>query len=751
MSKTKSTQDSGRSAKKQKVIVQRARVECQVLTESFNQDKLAFLLHDPEIRAELEKPPVEKPWKKKKKQSALKIASKYLEKSNDGQIVVTYYQKDKVGRRYAQGSLSMQSLERRIRHTIAYMIWLDLDMENAHAVIIEYLCFKDEFPTPALTDYNQNREARLQELGVSRDLGKRTMSSMLYGGFELYDNLPFKPQWIVILNSELAAIRYHFADSDAYQNFRTKTMERGKSTFNLTSKYLSFLASNIEDKILMEVYKFVGSPTECVLCFDGLQLRSDFDLDLPALNEHISEFMKFKINFVIKPMDKVFPIPENIPKYVAMICPPFDFKDPYTFLDLCKQFSERSFDSYTELDEELSQYYKRVVGRSVRSQGVYFKKLESGVNVSKNLKNSGFRMFYKDKKTSKCITIQGYLNTKMGCADFECKLDPRDVNPRNFNLWRGFKAQRTDAKPEGLEIMKAYIFEVICSNKEIVYKRVISWLAGLFTNLRSINKTALLLQSSPGCGKNTLTDFLCEVVGKQNQLEVTGIGSITQRFNSELYGKRLVVINEMSSIPAEFHSQFDKLKTFITDDRITVEPKGIEMYTIDNIGNYILMTNHKDAMSLEQGDRRYECIEVSDARVKDVAYWTNLRSKCFNNQEVADAFYTYLLDFEAESLFKILKSELRSDIQQASKFNTLKFLEAFIDNPQELKTRPMTPTVLYNKYIVWCSENGEKKPVNSCRFGLKLKESPKLIQKDGSGRNYEFLVFDARARAELAS
>jgi len=143
-----------------------------------------------------------------------------------------------------------------------------------------------------------------------------------------------------------------------------------------------------------------------------------------------------------------------------------------------------------------------------------------------------------------------------------------------------------------------------------------------------------------------------------NIVSVVGIEKVTGRFNTILQGKRLVNINEMSSTKEEFRSNFDKIKSYITDPTIMIEPKGVNPYTIKNISNFVLFTNHRDAIIVEETDRRYAIFEMSSAHMNDNEYFGKIRRECFN-QDVANEFYTYLLDFPAVSLNQIPDTELR--------------------------------------------------------------------------------------------
>jgi phage/plasmid-associated DNA primase len=105
--------------------------------------------------------------------------------------------------------------------------------------------------------------------------------------------------------------------------------------------------------------------------------------------------------------------------------------------------------------------------------------------------------------------------------------------------------------------------------------------------LKGINGKALAMVSEQGTGKGTLIEFMELLLRSINVASVAGIERITGRFNTILQNKRLVNINEMSSTKEEFRSNFDKIKSYITDPTITIEPKGVNPYKITNISNFV--------------------------------------------------------------------------------------------------------------------------------------------------------------------
>ena len=86
----------------------------------------------------------------------------------------------------------------------------------------------------------------------------------------------------------------------------------------------------------------------------------------------------------------------------------------------------------------------------------------------------------------------------------------------------------------------------------------------------------------------------------------------------------------MSSTKEKFKANFDKIKSFISDPTMKIEPKGVNPYTINNISNFILFTNHRDAIIVEESDRRYAIFEMGVSHRNDSQYFDMIREKCFH-------------------------------------------------------------------------------------------------------------------------
>ena len=90
------------------------------------------------------------------------------------------------GRVYANKSLSLGSLRKEVRHTLAKDIYVDIDIENCHPMILCQVCSKSGIECESLTEYTTNRDEILKNVmdtySVDRDQAKRLFLSLQYGG-----------------------------------------------------------------------------------------------------------------------------------------------------------------------------------------------------------------------------------------------------------------------------------------------------------------------------------------------------------------------------------------------------------------------------------------------------------------------------------------------------------------------------------------------------------------------------------------
>ena len=696
--------------------------------ETFNQHKLSHIISNEALYKPLMRPEVIQD----ENYSPFTIMKKYLAESRGGEITVEYKQNAGVGRYYALGSLSLQSMPREIRHSIANELYADIDIVNAHPVILSHLCGLKKISTKYLDRYNSSRDTCLKTLGVSREVGKTAILSLMNGGAKAYDSLEKKPQWLLKLKREIEKIHKHFSLEDGFETHKSMREEKG-ITYNHAASYMNVKLCDYENKILQYMWVLLGSPVNCVLCFDGIMVLKGLVYDLLDMEKAVLTGLGLKIQLKVKVMDEGFDLP-GVDLYKDPEHNRFDFEDPYTYQMFHSEFNSKKFESYAQMEEAVWDNSRKVIALILDGEGSYIKKDKDGKSSTvKKLGKSNFNMFYTDASKKKTrICIEEFLGTHDAFGNYVCKMDK--CPETDFNLWTGFQAKRRDTFDPRTQHMIDFLKNIWAGGNDEVYDYLISWFAGLLKP--GMNRTAVAMIAPQGTGKGFFLEFMKLILRQSNVADMVGIQSITQKHNTAIQGKRVVVINEMSSTRDEFKSNFDKIKSYITDPVINIEPKGVNPYSIDNIGNYLLFTNHRDAIIVEESDRRYAIFEMSTAKINNTEYFNMLERECFN-QDVADSFYTYLLDYPNKvDVRKIPNTELRQEMMGLSKSTPLKFLDYALDEGKEETWGDMTTigaTVFYSKYTDWCHDNGERNCYTSTKFGTALKD--KIQKRKTMGKN----------------
>ncbi|MDF2231586.1 bifunctional DNA primase/polymerase [Albimonas sp. CAU 1670] len=133
---------------------------------------------------------------------------------------------------------------------------------------------------------------------------------------------------------------------------------------------------------------------------------------------------------------------------------------------------------------------------------------------------------------------------------------------------------------------------------------------------------APLIQGQQGTGKTALGVLLKRIIGAANVAEPSP-DELRERWTKWQEGASLAIVEElMTNGRLELAN---KLKPVITNETLRIEDKGAPLYSIPNHLNMMCFTNHKNAMRLEEGDRRWLVI-FSPAEPREASYYERLWS-----------------------------------------------------------------------------------------------------------------------------
>ena len=145
---------------------------------------------------------------------------------------------------------------------------------------------------------------------------------------------------------------------------------------------------------------------------------------------------------------------------------------------------------------------------------------------------------------------------------------------------------------------------------------LLDFLAYVYQNPGKRVRWAILLFGIQGNGKSFWVTMMKGLLG-HNAGEVAGT-TVSQRFTGWATNKLFIAIEEIR-VPSESkYAVMDKLKPFISNSEVNIELKGQDDRVVPNFASYMLLTNHDDALPLDDDDRRYCVIETQPRTKADI-------------------------------------------------------------------------------------------------------------------------------------
>ena len=195
---------------------------------------------------------------------------------------------------------------------------------------------------------------------------------------------------------------------------------------------------------------------------------------------------------------------------------------------------------------------------------------------------------------------------------------------------------------------------------------------------------APIIYGPPGCGKSTIERLMSGVMGQRN---VKGINmdEIYSTFTGWAEGACLRFIEEIRIVGHSRHDVMNKLKPFITNERITIVKKGMDGLDVLNTQNYCAFTNFADAIVLDKEDRRYGVFSTraktraETVELFDQAYWNELYEAI--NDHPGD-IRAWLMDVDLSDFDRISAPPMtqgKMDMIEATRSDEVVNLEAVIE------------------------------------------------------------------------
>ena len=310
---------------------------------------------------------------------------------------------------------------------------------------------------------------------------------------------------------------------------------------------------------------------------------------------------------------------------------------------------------------------------------------------------------------------------------------PRESVPDDvYNTFKNFEAESktttSDIKFKDTLIMKH--ISTLCNHSQPMICYFLKYLANMLQQPYKLTNVSLIIKSKQGAGKDMFFNYFGnKILDSKYYTNDDSTELIFGKFNSELENKICIILNE-----ADGRSTFEinsRIKNAITRLDVKIENKGMKAYTIKNRAAFIFLTNASNPVKIEDGDRRFCCIECDSSQANNANYFKDL-SREMDSGIMDRLFYDYLMkldithmDFKAERP----ETELYRNMKSINIPLTGQFLTWMVGEDTHGKVISVGAMDLFEQFSDWMGRNKFKAEVNSTKFGIQLKDYSTITKK----------------------
>lgn len=196
---------------------------------------------------------------------------------------------------------------------------------------------------------------------------------------------------------------------------------------------------------------------------------------------------------------------------------------------------------------------------------------------------------------------------------------------------------------------------------------------------------APVIYGPQGSGKTTIERIMSAAMGQVNVKSIN-MDEVYSAFSGWAQGSCVAFIEEIRIVGHSRHDLTNKLKPYITNDRIKVVRKGFDGVDALNTQNYCCFTNFQDALPLDREDRRYGVMSTAAKTREDVVqmfdqdYWAALYQAI--NEHPGD-IRAWLMSHDLEDFDRIAAPPMtqgKLDMIEAARPDDLVNLEIVIES-----------------------------------------------------------------------
>jgi hypothetical protein len=239
-----------------------------------------------------------------------------------------------------------------------------------------------------------------------------------------------------------------------------------------------------------------------------------------------------------------------------------------------------------------------------------------------------------------------------------------------------------------------------------------------FPAIKSICPTLI---SKQGAGKGTLIQLLGKMMGGDKVFETAKPSrDVWGDFNGRMCNTFLVNLNELSK--RETMDCEGRIKSLITDPKITINNKGVNQYDIQSFHRFIVTTNTAEPLNTSKDDRRNFIVRSSDEKCGDKEYFKELHD-LLDDVDVIKSCYEYFKDLEGANTFNLLPiptTEYQANLAEMAVSPIEQWLISFTGIHAHEETVTLSSSDACSEFKQWCAANFMEYTIDVTKFGVRL-------------------------------
>ena len=304
-------------------------------------------------------------------------------------------------------------------------------------------------------------------------------------------------------------------------------------------------------------------------------------------------------------------------------------------------------------------------------------------------------------------------------------------NPNYFNTWVDFKISKEPLIKTDRDYWQEYLtfaYNLFGDKKVVDY--MLARYAYKIQYPAKRTHVIFVITGIEGDGKNRFLQPIYNIMNGYT-VELARAKELFEKHSSHEERKLLILVNEASG-SANFENS-EVLKTRITENNLTINPKGIQAYKIENMCEYDMTGNGEKIVKIsDDSTRRFFQAESTSYYNGNTSFFTDYIENIENTPVALRQIYEGFLNFDWKSIvpshnfqdpkYKPMTSVMLR-VMSSNRDKIIWFLEDWTKkqifrNPQEFYR--VKGKSLYDGFNRWCLTNGVKCEYNSISFGCRF-------------------------------